>query len=54
MLMAEFDMIARRRFRLKMGAKDRKERKTSFSKRSGEVRRDEMVCEVGEGVEATV
>lgn len=54
MVMAEFDMIARRRFRLRMGAKDRKERKTSFSKRSGEVKRDEMVCEVGDGVEATV
>ena len=47
-------MIARRRFRVKMGAKDRNERNTNFSRSSGEVRRDEMVCEVGDGVEATV
>ena len=37
-----------------MGARDRNERKTNLNIISGEVRRDEMVWEVGEGVEATV
>lgn len=47
-------MIARRRSRPKIGAKERKDRKTSLRMISGEVRRDEMVCEVGDGVDATV
>jgi hypothetical protein len=37
-----------------MGARERKERKTSFKIISGEARRDETVWGVGEGVEATV
>ena len=48
------DMKLRRRSRPKMGASDRKERKTSLRMISGEVRRDDTVCGVGEGVEATV
>jgi len=44
----------RRRSRPRMGAKDRKERKTSLRMMSGEVRRDDIVWGVGDGVDATV
>jgi hypothetical protein len=37
-----------------MGASDKKERKTSLKMISGDVKRDDTVCGVGEGVEATV
>jgi hypothetical protein len=53
-MIGEFDMIPRRRSRPKIGANDRNERKMSLNKISGDVRREEMVCDVGDGVEATV
>lgn len=37
-----------------MGASDRKERKTSLKMISGDAKRDDTVCGVGDGVEATV
>lgn len=46
--------MARRRSRPRMGASDKKERKTSLKMISGVVNSDEMVWGVGDGVEATV
>jgi hypothetical protein len=37
-----------------MGARERKERKMSLKIISGDARRDDIVCGVGEGVDATV
>ena len=47
-------IIARRWSRPRMGARDKKDRKTSLKMISGLVRSDDTVCGVGEGVEATV
>lgn len=51
---AEFEINARSRSRPRMGASERKERKTSLNIISGDVRTEEIVWGFGEGVEATV
>lgn len=48
------DIQARSRSLPRMGAKERNDRKTSLASISGEVRRDDTVCGVGDGVDATV
>lgn len=47
-------IMVRRRSRPRIGARDRKERKTSFKMIWGVIRMEEMDSGVGEGVEATV
>ena len=47
-------IMIRRRSRARIGARERKERKTSFKMRRGLRRREEMDSGVGEGLEATV
>jgi len=46
--------MIRRRSRARIGARERKERKTSFKMRRRLMRREEMDSGVGEGLEATV
>ena len=48
------DINERNRSRPRMGANDRNERKASFVRISGDVKRDDTDCGVGEGVLATV
>lgn len=50
----EWEIRARSRSRPRMGARERKVRNMSLKRTSGEVRTDDMVCGVGEGVDATV
>jgi len=47
-------IMIRRRSRARIGARERKERNTSFRMRRGLTRREEMDSGVGEGLEATV
>lgn len=54
LIVAVFVVMARRRSRPKIGAKDIMERNASLNKISREVKRDEMVCDLGDGVMARV
>ncbi len=47
-------IMVRRRSRARIGARERKERKTSLRMRRGLMRREEIDSGVGEGLEATV
>lgn len=44
----------RSRSRPRIGASDRNDRKASLTRIAGDARRDDTVCGVGEGAEATV
>jgi hypothetical protein len=51
---SEGDIRARSRSRARIGARERNDRKTSLRMISGDARRDDTVCGVGDGVDATV